>query len=592
MIMKNTLRRRSTARGSLRRTTAGLLAAAGLALWAGGCGLSKQDQLEAVARDWCMTIRASQVIPVYPLTEDLQPGDVFLVQLTVDKQQEAYAKKGFLPLDNHLARIAPDGYAEFYKNMFLMSGQDDTPRLPAFLQRDGEGKSNWTSGPGAAFPSYSFAVDRGAGLNLALPISGVPVGLSLLGSQTANGSVTIEGARTIGLDIISLHHQVEQWADENREFLKKFEPKNPDSPNYIRVVTRVYLTGSVDIALSDARAASAGLDAGLARPVDVLTPRAPGSLSESSSTSMDNARTAIATTNGMLADNFTPTRKSGSNAGLSAEQIKAKTDAKNSKLEAERDARREADEQAAEELAKADEQAQPAREALAAARDKAAEDRKAVEDAQAALNALPANDPGRPDAENALDTAKARLAASNADIDTKRSDPALIEFAERQGEAEVAHQATEEFTRLTPGGSLRVTAASSRFISLKQRFDPPLVLGYLGFDMAILQGGKLGPPIPTHAHLSDPSSTGLILPTIEFQRVEASHDAPAEDARRAITGWIGRDAARRDQARTKFEELFPDAKKNDVKFGAWLLTASPSDLQRLMDALQIPAAKP
>jgi len=40
----------------------------------------RQHQLERVAKDWCLTIRASQVIPVYPLTEDLQPGDVFLVQ--------------------------------------------------------------------------------------------------------------------------------------------------------------------------------------------------------------------------------------------------------------------------------------------------------------------------------------------------------------------------------------------------------------------------------------------------------------------------------------------------------------------------------
>jgi hypothetical protein len=32
-----------------------------------------------------MTIRASQVVPVYPLTEDLQPGEVFLVQLPVGR---------------------------------------------------------------------------------------------------------------------------------------------------------------------------------------------------------------------------------------------------------------------------------------------------------------------------------------------------------------------------------------------------------------------------------------------------------------------------------------------------------------------------
>ena len=72
------------------------------------CAASKQDQVERVAKDWCMTIRASQVMPVYPLTQDIQPGDVFLVQLTIDQQQKAWEEQGYLPLDNHLARLEPD----------------------------------------------------------------------------------------------------------------------------------------------------------------------------------------------------------------------------------------------------------------------------------------------------------------------------------------------------------------------------------------------------------------------------------------------------------------------------------------------------
>ena len=44
----------------------------------------RNEQLESVAKDWALVIRASQVIPVYPLSEDLQPGDVQLTaaQLT------------------------------------------------------------------------------------------------------------------------------------------------------------------------------------------------------------------------------------------------------------------------------------------------------------------------------------------------------------------------------------------------------------------------------------------------------------------------------------------------------------------------------
>ena len=65
-----------------------------------GCATQKMsgDQLARVAKDWSLSIRASQVIPVYPLTEDLLPGDIFLVQTPIEEEVKAYLAKGFLPL--------------------------------------------------------------------------------------------------------------------------------------------------------------------------------------------------------------------------------------------------------------------------------------------------------------------------------------------------------------------------------------------------------------------------------------------------------------------------------------------------------------
>jgi hypothetical protein len=48
-----------------------------------------------------------------------------------------------------------------------------------------------------------------------------------------------------------------------------------------------------------------------------------------------------------------------------------------------------------------------------------------------------------------------------------------------------------------PGGTLKVAAASSRSVSLDEKFPRPLVVGYLGFDIAILHNGKLGLPRDT-----------------------------------------------------------------------------------------------
>jgi hypothetical protein len=58
-----------------------------------------------VAKDWCETIRAAQVIPVFPLTEDMQPGDVFMVRKPLGEQEKEFREKGFLALDDHRVRL-------------------------------------------------------------------------------------------------------------------------------------------------------------------------------------------------------------------------------------------------------------------------------------------------------------------------------------------------------------------------------------------------------------------------------------------------------------------------------------------------------
>jgi|AMFO01.1.fsa_nt_gi hypothetical protein len=181
---------------------------AAIAVLLPGCAMSREAQLESVAKDWCLTVRASQVIPVYPLTEDLVPGDIFLVTVPVDKQHTIYTERGFLPLDYHIARIDPDGYEEFYDRSFSPT----PPVLPKTWLNPGKEKWNWAGAPTAAFPSYSFSTTKGGGLSLALPVSGVPIGLSLLGARSATGSITISDARTYGIDAVSLIRQMDAFA--------------------------------------------------------------------------------------------------------------------------------------------------------------------------------------------------------------------------------------------------------------------------------------------------------------------------------------------------------------------------------------------
>ena len=342
--------------------------AAILALVLAGCCTRKQTQLEKVARDWCLTIRASQVLPVYPLTEDIQPGDIFLVQVPIDRQQEIYSAKGFLPFDNHLARLNPSNYSQFYDHSFFP--EKSTSLLPRDWMRPKDGGQSWQPAPHVAFPSYSFSVRRGAGMNLAVPVQGVPVGLSLMGSDAADGTVSIKQAQSLGVDILSLYRELQAWAQSNGDFLRAFG-SDPSAlkKNYLRVVNRVYAAGEVDVSLRDTSSQAGGLDVGAPKPVNLLFPELP-----------KDGKTTAET----VQKNFTN--------GWSVLQ-------------------------------------------------------KMVSDAAA-----------------------------------------------------IAKDASGKFL---PGGSLKLTAASARTVTLKEEFNPPLILGYTGFDVVIYPGGILGPPIPTHAVLDD-----------------------------------------------------------------------------------------
>lgn len=390
---------------------------AAIVLTAFGCSSTQlmNKELARVAKDWSLVIRASQVIPVYPLTEDLQPGDIFLVQVPIDRQQEIYARRGFLPLDNMIQRINPTGYTKFYGKSFG-AGEPGKP-LPKHWLTPGKPEA-WSVAPNASFPTYSFSVRSGGGFNLALPVQGVPVGLSLMGGGAAQGTVTIADARTYGVDTISLYKDVVAWAwsHDNRTFLSNFAPDG-DKRKYLRVVTRVYLTGRLNVSLQSSRSFGATGSAGAPKPVDLVVPTAG---SDPQKVTLDSYKDNIKALNEIL--------------------------------------------------------------------------------------------------EGALKTVKVK--------------------------------GVEKFL---PGGTVKVVSASAGSISLAETFNRPLVIGYLGFDMAILPGGNLGPPIPTHAVLEKIS----ILKSSVFTEDESS---------KRISAFIWKDGKRID----KKENLILPIKENLDAVRKWM----------------------
>jgi hypothetical protein len=247
----------------------------------GGCATEKTsgEQLARVAKDWSLSIRASQVIPVYPLTEDLQPGDVFLVQTPVEEQVKVYLDKGFLPLENLVTRLPVTGYSEFYSGWPRVGeGAGAPPRQWQFPTPDAT-EPDFSRAPLAAFPTYNFSVSRSAGLSVAIPVQSVPVGLNLLDSASANGTITLKDAYTYAVPARRTYDAIHGWSRDNVDYLRQFEPTAATQEGkaatkgkefYLRVINRVYLVKTVDVSLFSNRASSAAGSAGVPQPVQLL----------------------------------------------------------------------------------------------------------------------------------------------------------------------------------------------------------------------------------------------------------------------------------------------------------------------------------
>ncbi|MCC7549047.1 MAG: hypothetical protein IT532_14900 [Burkholderiales bacterium] len=250
---------------------------AALAIMLAGCSAQRMggQQLERVAKDWSLGIRASQVIPVYPLTEDVQPGDVFLVQTPVEEQAKVYLDRGFLPLENLITRLPLEGYGAFYADWPDVGEQ--SPQPPRRWQFPSDGVTNFSRAPLAAFPTYNFSVTRSGGLSAAIPVQSLPIGMNLLDSASANGTITMKDAFTYALPAQTIFQKLEAWAQDNRGYLRQFEPRERQvggkvvpQPFYLRVVNRVYLVKTVDVSLFSNRAAGATATAGAPRKVELL----------------------------------------------------------------------------------------------------------------------------------------------------------------------------------------------------------------------------------------------------------------------------------------------------------------------------------
>jgi len=130
----------------------------------------------------------------------------------------------------------------------------------------------WAKAPIAFFPTYSFSVRRGSGARIAIPASSLPVGLGLLRADEVTGTVVLADSRVYGVPLESLWQQVQDWAGAAhvRDMLKALAVESDGDPVYVRVVSRVYLVGRIDVSLINSSTAVAQAEVGLPPEIKLL----------------------------------------------------------------------------------------------------------------------------------------------------------------------------------------------------------------------------------------------------------------------------------------------------------------------------------
>jgi hypothetical protein len=271
---------------------------------ASGCvSNDAQKRVEGVAKDWCNTIRASQIIPVYPLTADLTVGDVFLVQTTTSSQAKQYRERGFLALDDHRYRLQITNFHKVYFNGYWATTYDKVPHsLPQPVSISTTVTNTYAEAPRVLFPTFTFEAKSSSGLSAAFPIEGVPVGINYLQSDKISGSISISDARTYAADESELRERLSNWASDElvRQTLAATAKSAAPHAIYLRVISRIFLAHAMQVSLSkgtqqrgNGRAGSASDFALLGYPTNGSIFLIPGSTNDGS----NNGKSVSATSN-------------------------------------------------------------------------------------------------------------------------------------------------------------------------------------------------------------------------------------------------------------------------------------------------------
>ncbi|MBV8047187.1 MAG: hypothetical protein JO171_08550 [Paludibacterium sp.] len=234
-------------------------------------GCSSTDPTQSVATSWGQELRQMQVEPVFPIREDIQPGDVFILCAGSDP---THPSKQVLPISTYWTRLDATTIKQlledYYRTRLIMpinkvvGGQ--AASQPS-IQQNTSASGTFTHLQLVAFPDAMHASLDSRSLSALIP-AGVALGRFGISSQEVDsGSLSITSASYYGLPQAKIMPLVKEQIGPNGElgredFKKALDAKEAECQPlnlYAQavVVSEVFLANGIRLKLQSSKAATA-----------------------------------------------------------------------------------------------------------------------------------------------------------------------------------------------------------------------------------------------------------------------------------------------------------------------------------------------
>jgi len=258
----------------------------------GGCVTTPRG---AAAREWSLTLREMQIVPVFPPREDVYVGDVYAVdQDELKKIEEDFgaAHEGFLPISILAAHIPVEQAASaFYAARPSFPKTDLTDADPSNAAQPTDGSDIYTSGDTSrlrivGFPEFMSATITQGDISAFIPTEAVNIGAAAGFTHSQQVKLTIPVAESYAFPAAQMFNAAEA-ALKDSGIGKMFGADLvlvPDGAviGHLRLITEVYYTRVIDVSFFNSQSRGARVDAkinpaaGLPVPATPSAPSTPG----------------------------------------------------------------------------------------------------------------------------------------------------------------------------------------------------------------------------------------------------------------------------------------------------------------------------